>query len=118
MPDTAFNDDMLQFVDIISYIDENIDKQITVAELADRAALNKVYFSNIFTKHIGISPSQFVINRKLEKAMDLIRHSDGNMKEIAFKTGFESAMYFSRIFKKKIGMTPSEFKEKTTIGLT
>ncbi len=118
LPDSVFNDDMLLFVDIISYIDEHIGKPITVAELADRAALNKVYFSNIFTKHIGISPSQFVINRKLEKAMDLIRHSDGNMKEIAFKTGFESAMYFSRIFKKKIGMTPSEFKEKTTVGLT
>lgn len=112
VPNITLDDDMIQMLDIVSYIDGNLERNITVEELADVAALNKVYFSNKFTKHMGISPSQFIINRRLEKAMDMIKYSDLNLKEISFKVGFESNMYFSRIFKKKIGMTPSEFRLK------
>lgn len=112
LPNITLNDDMIQMLDIVSYIDKNLDRNITVEELANVAALNKVYFSNKFTKHMGVSPSQFIINRRLEKAMDMIKYSDLNLKEISFKVGFENNMYFSRIFKKKIGMTPSEFRLK------
>ena len=114
LPSDTLDDDIIQFLDIIAYIDANLHRSITVEELANKAALNKVYFSNIFSKHIGISPSQFIINRRLEKAMDIMRHSDSSLKEIAFKVGFDNAMYFPRIFKKKIGMTPSKFKAKSS----
>ena len=61
---------------------------------------------------MGISPSQFVINRRLEMAMELIKFSNYSLKEIAYKSGFQNKLYFSRNFKKKIGMTPTEFKNK------
>ncbi|MDY2880515.1 MAG: AraC family transcriptional regulator [Candidatus Borkfalkiaceae bacterium] len=112
LPDIYPDDSIVPFLDVIEYIDKNIEREITVEELADLCSLNKIYFSNKFAKHMGISPSQFVINRRLEKAMELIKFSNLSMKEIAYKCGFQNNLYFSRIFRKKIGMTPTEFKNK------
>lgn len=112
LPDIYPDDSIVTFLDIIEYIDKNIERDISVEELADICSLNKIYFSNKFARHMGISPSQFVINRRLEKAMELIKFSNYSLKEIAYKSGFQNNLYFSRIFKKKIGMTPTEFKNK------
>ena len=72
LPDIYPDDSIVPFLDIIEYIDKNIERDISVEELADICSLNKIYFSNKFARHMGISPSQFVINRRLEKAMELI----------------------------------------------
>lgn len=112
LPDADPDDSLIQFLDVIEYIDKNIEKEITVEELAGLYSLNKIYFSNKFAKHMGVSPSQFIINRRLEKAMELIKTSNLSLKEISYKCGFQNNLYFSRLFKKKIGMSPSEFKIK------
>lgn len=103
--------DILRFSKVIEYIDNHIDKKITVAELADLLYLNKVYFSNTFTKSMGITPSQLIIEKKLSRAMYLLKNSNMTTKEICYSLGLDNEAYFSRLFKKKSGLTPSAFRK-------
>lgn len=108
---TDVNPSVLRFSKVIEYIDQNIDKKITVSELAGLLYLDEVYFSNAFTKSIGVSPSQLIISKKLSKAMHLLRNENMTIQEIAFSLSFNSEAYFSRLFKKKTHLTPSEFRK-------
>lgn len=108
---TEANPDILRFSKVIEYIDNNLEKKITVEELADLLYLNKVYFSNSFTKSMGITPSQLIIEKKLSRAMQLLKNGNMTTKEIAFSLGFNDEAYFSRLFKKKTKLTPSQFRK-------
>lgn len=105
------NKNLLRFSDVMTYIENNLDKKITVRDLANYCNLNEVYFSNSFTKSVGISPSQFVIEKKLARSMILLRDEKISVKEIAFALGFNNELYFSRLFKKKTGLPPSKFRK-------
>lgn len=63
-----------------------------------------------FKTHTGLSPNQYQLNLRLEKAKELLLHTSLSVNEIAYQTGFESVFYMSRIFKKKIGMAPRSFR--------
>ncbi len=104
------NKNILRFFDIIQYIEDHIEEQITVRELANLANLNDVYFSNCFSKVIGIPPLQYIIDKKLQHAMLLMQDGRLSIKEIAYRLNFSDESYFSRLFKKKTGIPPSEFR--------
>ena len=101
--------DISRFDKIFDYIDKNITKKITVKKLASLANLNETYFSNLFKKTIGISPLQYVINRKINYSMTLLFNNNYRIKDVAYHLGFKDEYYFSRIFKQKTGMSPSDF---------
>ena len=95
-----------RFLEILKFIDENLDRRITVRELAALANLNEVYFSNLFKRMIDISPLQYVLNKKISHSMLLLKNTKLSVKEIAYKIGFDDELYFSRIFKNKTGLSP------------
>jgi len=101
---------VLKYIDVMNYIDKNIETRITVKNLASEYNLNEVYFSNMFTKFTGISPSQYIINKKLEKAMLLLKSTDLSVKEISYSLGFNDSLYFSRLFKRKCLLNPTDFR--------
>ncbi len=109
---TLEDGNLIKFNDVIHYIKSNITKNFSIKELADMVNLNKMYFSNSFSKVIGMSPVQFITEQKLNHAMHLMVTTDKLIKEICFSLGYSSEMYFSRIFKQKTGVSPTEFKNK------
>jgi len=60
----------------------------------------------MFKRYTGLSPAQYFLQLKLNKAKDLLLNTSMSIKEISVITGFESQYYFSRFFKKRIGMSP------------
>ncbi|MGJ8738794.1 helix-turn-helix domain-containing protein, partial [Zobellia laminariae] len=79
--------------------------------------------SNLYMKFkeiTGLSSSEFIRNIRLKRAVQLFEQSDLSVKEIMYKTGFNTASYFSKCFKKQFGVIPSEYvakqKEKKTIS--
>lgn len=99
---------------VLKYIDENISKaSITNAELAELVGFSEVYFRKLFKKRFGISPIQYVINRRICFAKQLL-NGKYRIAEVAEKAGFNSIYHFSREFKKQTGKSPSEFAKQNS----
>jgi transcriptional regulator GlxA family with amidase domain len=81
-------------------------------EIAMSVGLGYSVFRKKFKEYTGVSPAQYQINLRINKAKDLLVTSKQSLKEIANDLGFESADYFYRLFKKKTGYTPSDYREK------
>jgi AraC-like DNA-binding protein len=95
---------------------ENLDTNVNIEELAGKLNVGYSYFRQMFRKYTGISPTQYHLSLRIQKAKDLLVSTEKSFKEIAIDLGFESYFYFSRIFKDKTGKSPMEFR-KEYLGL-
>lgn len=97
--------------DAVGYIHRHYNEDLTVELLSKRAFLNMNYYSKLFTANVGLTPQQFVIRTRMEKAKELLRFSELTVGEISATVGFSDSLYFSRAFKKYTGVSPSEFRK-------
>ncbi len=95
----------------VDYIYDNLQRQITIAELAEREGLSEGYFSRLFIKEIGQSVTQFVNEAKIKTAQNMLRYSDYSLMDITISLGFSSQSAFSVVFKKFSGMTPKKYRD-------
>jgi len=96
------------------YISHQMDHEITLDELADFANFNKYYLCRMFKKAFGMTPVQYHLSVRLEKAKQLIQFTSLTLSDIAEKTGFQSIHAFSRAFRKQEGVAPSYYRKKAT----
>lgn len=94
-------------------IDYNYSSPITIEQIAKRVSLNPSYFSRLFTEQVGIAPKQYLLNKRLNRAKELLSETDASIFEIANSIGYDDQLYFSRIFKKHIGVSPIEYKKSS-----
>lgn len=97
--------------DIISYLSENHQRDVSLAELGERYKLNPRYLNRIFKGITGFPIFQYQQRIKMEKAKRLLTSSSLSVLDIALELGFESSQYLSRIFKEMTGSTPSEYRK-------
>ena len=95
---------------VLSYINANIHKTITMDQLADVACISTPYLIRLFRSNFGTSPLQYINKKKIERAQLMLITEDLPCKEIAYKLGFNDASYFIRLFKKTTGQTPQEYR--------
>jgi len=93
-------------------IHERWAEVINMEELAAQHHESYIWFRKAFKQVTGISPGQYHINLKIEKACQMLRETDLSISEIAFATGFLSEHHFSGLFKKKMYLPPSVYREK------
>ena len=94
------------------YIDNNYLRDITLEKLAEIAHLNKYYLVHSFTKSYGISPIQYVIQKKMELSKELLLTTNYSILQISQSAGFSSQSYFSQNFKKFCDMSPIDYRKK------
>lgn len=94
------------------YFRENLNTNINIEQLAQELNVGYSYFRQMFRKYTGISPTQYHLSLRIQRAKDLLISTDKSLKEIAIDLGFESYFYFSRVFKDKTGINPKEFKKE------
>lgn len=94
------------------YLRSHINRPLKIEELAKHLNISYSLFRSEFKKHTGVSPGQYLLQLKIQLAKDLLLNSELTIKELSFKSGFESPYYFSRVFKKHTGLSPTEFKHK------
>lgn len=97
------------------YFRENLNRNIIIEDLANELNVGYSYFRQMFKKYTGISPIQYHLSLRIQRAKDLMVSTDLSFKEIANEIGFESYFYFSRLFKDKTGQSPLEFKKERCI---
>ena len=95
---------------IESYLKENLDKKITIANICKVFNYNKTYICTHFKKSTGYSIIEYLNLAKIEKAKDMIREDSYSLSEISETLGFSTPGYFSKIFKKITGLSPLEYK--------
>jgi AraC family transcriptional regulator len=96
----------------VDYISANLDREITLAQLAQVAGLSMFHFARTFTRAMGVSPSRYVSRMRLEKAMAKIAAGKLSLAEIAFEAGFSSQASFTRTFHRVTGLTPGEYRTR------
>ncbi len=96
----------------LKFIDGNLSDEITLDRLAKEAAMNKTYFSTVFKKFNGISPWEYIVIKRVEMAIGLLKSTELKKLEIAERCGFNSASNFYKTFKKVTGKPPEYYCKK------
>lgn len=94
------------------YIDEYLSTDIHLIDLANLIGLSPYYFSRSFSATFGVSPYQYILTRRIERAKEMMLKRDANLLDIAISVGFAGSSQFSRTFKKITGTTPSHWLGK------
>lgn len=97
----------------ISYVQRNFRNRITVAEVAAITHMSANYFSNCFSKVMGMSFSNYVKNLRLQFAMNLLLNSNLNVNEVSYKAGFNTLSNFTGAFKARYGHSPGYYRRTT-----
>lgn len=95
---------------ILDSFEENYNKPLFIAEYAKNHNISICWLIKLFKQQVGITPKDYLINIRLNKAKELLITSEYTINEIAEIVGYEDALYFSRLFKKRIGMSPTQYK--------
>lgn len=96
---------------VLNYIEKNFNKGITLEEVAEYVHLSPYYLSKLFKKELEINFVNYVTQRRMEKAKELLRDTDKPVLNIALELSYNEPNYFSKVFKKVVGMTPTEYRE-------
>ena len=83
----------------------------TVRYFADKVCLSPNYFGDLIKKETGKTPQEYIQNKIIDLAKEMIIGTDKTVSEIAYELGFQYSQHFSRIFKKNIGCTPLEYRK-------
>jgi AraC-like DNA-binding protein len=104
-----------RFDDAINYLKRNIQRYVTVEEIAGYLRLDASQVYRIFKTHTGTSPQQYMINMRMQKACALLAKTDLTIKDISEWLHFEYQSHFTKLFKKSTGLTPSEYRNTAGI---
>ena len=95
---------------VCSYIEQNLDKDLSLDILSEVAAFSKYHFHRVFTAYTGLSVARFILLTRLKRASYRIAFKNNiRIIDIALEAGFDSPEAFSRAFKRELNQSPSEF---------
>ncbi len=101
---------ILRLADALSYLEENYQRPLELAELAAKANLSKNQFLRVFKKAFGRTPMTYLAERRIQKAQRLLKDTSLPISQIAFDTGFADSNYFSRRFRQVTGKSPRNYR--------
>ena len=94
------------------YIIANLDKDISLSELAGLVKLSRFHFIRAFKKTTGTAPYQFIISSRIERAKELLTEPNSSIAAVARSVGFHSTLQLDRAFRRLISMTPSSYRDQ------
>lgn len=101
-----------KILQISDYIQAHLDQEIKLADLAHVAGMSQFHFSRQFKQSLGVSPHQYLLQQRLERAQELLKDSTLTIAEIALQCGFNSQSHLSSHFRTVTGMTPTEYRKR------
>jgi AraC-like DNA-binding protein len=95
---------------VLRLIRRDIDKDIEMEKMMEICCLSKAHFIRLFKREIGMTPVQYILHKKMEKAQLLLLTTTLSVKDIAYSLAFDNIGYFDRTFKRMAGVTPGEYR--------
>lgn len=103
-----------EYVDLaVDYIKSHFQEDLTVAKLARYVGLNRSYLTTVFQNALHLSPQQFLMRYRMERAAQMLEKESLSVAEIARSCGYPDPLTFSKAFKRTIGLTPSFYRRNT-----
>ena len=100
--------------DAVTLMQKNAHRTISIEWYATKAQLSYVQFYRRFKTAMEMSPKEYIIRLRIDRARHLLLEDSASVSEIAYACGFESEYYFSRCFKKEVGISPSDYRRSGT----
>ena len=91
-------------------IEAELDTELSLAALAKESGYSRAHFLRMFRAATGLTPHQYVLERRLGTAQQLLRRSKMLLADIALECGFSSQTYMNDVFRKRLGVTPQEYR--------
>jgi len=106
--------EMASIHDLQIWIADHVNARLTVTALAHRMSMSVRTFERVFTREVGTTPSQYVLQIRVEAARRLLERTTGGLKEVASDTGFGTVDVMRRAFIRLLGITPRQYRELST----
>jgi AraC family transcriptional regulator len=113
MPTITFKNRSLthtQLQQVSDYINTHLDRDLSLVQIAGVINISPTYFASLFKHATGISPHQYVIRQRVERAKLLLSKTDLMIADIALQVGFSSQSHLTQQFKRLTSMTPKQIR--------
>lgn len=94
------------------YIRKHFQEDLTVAKLARYVGLNRSYLTTVFQNTVNMSPQQYLMRFRMERAAQMLQEGELTVGEIARSCGYPDPLTFSKAFKRTMGVTPSQYRRE------
>jgi AraC family transcriptional regulator len=95
---------------LVAFVEEHLSIDLGLVELAALSGYSPDHFARLFKKSLGVSPHQFLVSRRVERAKTMLRDARHSLVEVAHACGFSSQAHFSGVFKQRTGVTPGVYR--------
>lgn len=95
----------------IAYIQEHLEQNLTLAELAAVVHMSPHYFASLFKQSTGLTPHQYVTSCRIERAKQLLARRELTIVEICQQVGFQNQSHFTRVFRQHTTTTPKAYRD-------
>ncbi len=97
---------------VTDFINDNLAASLSLADMAKLLDMGPCHFARAFKESTGVSPHQYVLRRRVERALQLLKETRVNLADIAYDLGFSSQGHFTTVFRKLVGVSPSSYREQ------
>ncbi|MDZ5699831.1 AraC family transcriptional regulator [Chelativorans sp. M5D2P16] len=104
--------DPRQFARAVEFIEANLSKPLSLADLARDSKLSPGHFARLFKKSSGLTPYRYVMRRRIERAQRLLAETTMTVASIAFECGFADQMHLTQTFRRMTGTTPAAYRKE------
>lgn len=92
------------------FVDEHLEESISIQALANIAGLSMYHFARAFKQSEGMTPHEYLVQRRVQRTKDLLAKTDLPLSEVALAAGFSDQSHCARRFREHVGMTPSCYR--------
>jgi AraC family transcriptional regulator len=105
----------IQLRRVKEFVDARISNDVTITDLAALLGLSQFHFIRAFKDSVGLSPYQYVLTERVNRARDLLSKRDLSVADVALAVGFSDASQLNRVFRKLVGVTPTAFRRENSL---
>lgn len=101
-----------KFNHVTDYIQAHLDSNPSLIELAALVNLSACHFVRVFKSAVGVTPHQYLLMCRIDKAQHLLTHRQLSLSDIAQQVGFHDQSRFTSVFRKRVGITPKQYRDR------